>query len=389
MAFLFLSLYVFFWLLTFLAPNIFPERQWLDHLYVSKRNLILPTAFAFLGTALIVFSTWRKNQKIIFWGVVLLTLFDLFFYFRKITPFSPPDFVYPEAEIMKFLQEKAGINRYWGYGIGYIESNFSTLTQTYSPDGYDPLFIRRYGELISASDNGKIKDPIPRSDVVLTKGYGKEALRENPYRQRLLNLLGVKYILQKDEGLSNEWQPDYQTFPQEIYELIWQKGKWQVYENKNVLPRTFLVGDYQLEKEKQKIVDLILNPKFPLEERVILEKPLPADSILDNQAVGKAELLNYQPNKIEIETSSSGNKLLFLSDNFYPGWKAEIDDQEVEIYRANYTFRAIFVPQGDHRVVFFYRSDSFRWGIVLTLVSLAIVIILVKYYPGKQSNEKK
>jgi len=385
----FVGIYICLWLFTFLAPLIFPQGWWIPYLKISQRNLILPTAFALSGVVVVLASFLLNKKHFLFFGIILITIFDLFFYFQKITPFSPKELVYPQTEIMKFLQEKAGINRFWGYGIGYIDSNFSTFTGTYSIDGWDALFIRRYGELISASDNGKIKDPIPRSDVVLTKGYGKEALRENPYRQRLLNLLGVKYILQKDEGLSNEWQSDYQTFPQEIYELIWQKGKWQVYENKNVLPRTFLVGDYQLEKEKQKIVDLILNPKFPLEERVILEKPLPADSILDNQAVGKAELLNYQPNKIEIETSSSGNKLLFLSDNFYPGWKAEIDDQEVEIYRANYTFRAIFVPQGDHRVVFFYRSDSFRWGIVLTLVSLAIVIILVKYYPGKRSNEKK
>jgi len=389
LAFLFLSFYVFFWLFTFIAPNIFANHWWLAYLDISQRNLILPTVFAFLGTTLVVFSSWQKNQKLIFWVIILIAVFDLFFYFKKITPFSPPGFVYPETEIMKFIQENAGINRFWGYGSGYIESNFSTFTRTYSIDGYDPLFIRRYGELISASDNGKIKDPIPRADVVLAGGYGQEALRENPFRQRLLNLLGVKYILQKDEGLMDKWQPDYQTFPNEIYELIWQKGKWQVYENKTALPRVFLAGGYQLEKEKQKIVDLILDPEFPLEERIILEEPLPVDSILDSQAVGKAELLDHQPNKIEIKTNSSGNKLLFLSDNFYPGWRAKVDNQETEVYRANYAFRAIFVPQGEHKVVFFYHPDSFRWGAILSLASLGIVIILVKYYRGKRNGEKK
>lgn len=389
LAFLFLGFYVFFWLFTFIAPNIFPNHWWLSYLNISQRNLILPTTFAFLGTTLIVFSSWRNNQKVIFWVIILITVFDLLFYFKKITPFSPPEFIYPETEIMKFLQENAGINRFWGYGSGYIESNFSTFTRTYAVDGYDPLFIRRYGELISASDNGKIKDPIPRADVVLAGGYGQEALRENPFRQQLLNLLGVKYILQKDEGLVDEWQPDYQTFPQEIYELIWQKGKWQVYENKSVLPRFFLVGDYQVEKDKQKIVDLIFDPEFPLRKKVILEESLPSDFVLDKDLVGQVENLEYQANKVEFKISSSGNGLLFLSDNFYPGWKAKIDDQETKVYRANYAFRAIFVPQGEHRVVFSYCPDSLKWGAVLSLIGLGIVIILVKYYPGKQSNEKK
>lgn len=385
---LFGGVYFLLWLFTFLAPAIFSQSWWITNLAVTQRNLILPTAFFLIGIFILIASFWLP-KRLLFWGIAAIAIFDLFFYFQKITPFSPPEFVYPETEVMKFLQENAGINRFWGYGSGYIESNFSTFTRTYTVDGYDPLFIRRYGELISASDNGKIKDPIPRADVVLAGGYGQEALRENPFRQQLLNLLGVKYVLQKDEGLVDEWQPDYQTFPQEIYELIWQKGKWQVYENKAALPRFFLVGNYQIEKDKQKIADLILDPEFPLREKIILEESLPSDFVLDEGLVGQVENLEYQADKVELKIASSGNGLLFLSDNFYPGWKAKIDDQETEIYRANYAFRAIFVPQGEHRVVFFYSPDSFRWGMILSLVSLAIVTVLLKYYPGKRGNEKK
>ena len=353
---IFIGVYGCLWLFTFLAPLIFPTSWWISYLSITRRNLVLPTVFAFLGITIIVFSSLLKSKKFVFFGVILITIFDLFFYFRKITPFSPKEFVYPQTEIMKYLQDNAGINRFWGYGIGYIDSNFSTFTGTYSIDGWDALFIRRYGELISASDNGKIKETIPRADVVLTRGFGKEALRENPYRQRLLDLLGVKYVLQKDEGLTEVWQPDYQTFPSEIYQLIWQKGKWQVYENKTALPRIFLVGDYQVEKDKQKIADLIFDPKFPLEKKLILEEELANNFVLDFQTVWEIKLVDYQPNKIEIKTSSTGNQLLFLSDNFYPNWQAEIDGQKAKIYRANYSFRAVAVPKGEHQLVFSYKQ---------------------------------
>jgi len=372
---IFSGVYVLLWLFTFFAPIIFPSAPWLINLGVSQRNLFLPTVFFLVGAFLLVISFWLP-KRLLFWGLAALIIFDLFFYFHKITPFSPTEFVYPQTEIMKFLQENAGINRFWGYGTAYIDSNFSTFSQTYSTDGYDPLFIRRYGELISSSDDGKIKDPIPRSDVALAGGYGRGVFQENPHRQRLLNLLGVKYVLNKDESLGEGWRPESDTFPDEIYQLIWQEGSWQVYENKAALPRLFLVGEYQVEGEKQKIVDLILDPEFPLEEKVVLEESLPSELVVDKDALGKIEALDYQPNRVKFQVDASGNGLLFISDNFYPGWKAEIDGQETKIYRANYTFRSIFIPQGKHQVLFYYRPESFKWGLLLSLLSLGVIIIV-------------
>lgn len=373
---LFGGVYFFLWLFTFLTPTIFSsDHLWFANRVVSQRNLLLPTVFFLVGVFLLVVSFWLP-KKLLFWGIFAITIFDLFFYFHKITPFSPPEFVYPKTAVMDYLKKEGGVDRFWGYGTGYIDSNFSTLTQIYSIDGYDPLFISRYGELVSVSDNGKIEDPIPRSDVVLTKGYGPEALRGNPYRQQVLNLLGVKYVLQKNEVLGEEWQPDYTTFPKEIYQLIWQEGCWQIYENKTALPRIFLTGDYQMEKDGQKIVDLIFDSEFKLDKKIILEEELPSDFILDGQSTGEVEILDYQPNEIKVKTISDANQLLFLSDNFYPDWRVYLDNKQGKIYRANYSFRAVPIPKGEHEVVFSYKPESFRWGVAISGLSFASLLSL-------------
>lgn len=371
---LFGGVYFFLWLLTFLAPMIFSS-GWIAHLGISQRNMFLPTAFFLTGALLLAASFWLP-KKLLFLGILAVSIFDLLFYFHKITPFSPEKFVYPETAVIEFLKKEGGINRFWGYGTGYIESNFSTLTRTYSVDGYDPLFISRYGEFISTSADGKIKEPIPRADVILAAGYGQEALRENSYRQRLLNLLGVKYVLQKNEGLGEEWQPDYVTFPEEIYQLVWQEGPWQVYENKTALPRIFLVGDYQVEKNGQEIIDLIFDLEFELDKKIILEENLPPDFVLDNQSVGTLEMLSYQPNEIRIQTTADGNQLLFLSDNFYPGWQVYLDGEQGKIYRTNYSFRAVPVSKGKHEVVFVYQPELFKWGAAISGLTFAGVLFL-------------
>ena len=50
------------------------------------------------------------------------------------------------------------------------------------------------------------------------------------------------------------------------------------------------------------------------------------------------------------------------------------------VLRANYSFRAIVVPKGEHLVEFKYEPDSFRYGIYASTAGFLslLVIILIK-----------
>ena len=62
-----------------------------------------------------------------------------------------------------------------------------------------------------------------------------------------------------------------------------------------------------------------------------------------------------------------------LRDTYFPGWKARIDENEVEIIRSDYLFRAVKVPAGLHLIRFEYRPDSFRYGLITSLFCLALL----------------
>lgn len=79
-----------------------------------------------------------------------------------------------------------------------------------------------------------------------------------------------------------------------------------------------------------------------------------------------------------MQSESTAAGILFLSDNFYPGWTATIDDQPTPIYRANYTFRAVVVPAGKHEVKFIYQPLSVKLGLIISAVSLLMVGIYLK-----------
>ena len=48
-----------------------------------------------------------------------------------------------------------------------------------------------------------------------------------------------------------------------------------------------------------------------------------------------------EPERVVIDATSRGAGMLVLSDLNYPGWKADVDGQEVDIERVNYLMRGV------------------------------------------------
>ena len=370
----FSGLYILFFVLVTFIPSVFGVET--QNIRVSQRNLILPILFSF--SAIFIFCIKNRLKNIALVLVVLVLLFDLFYFFNKITPFSPQELIYPKTPVVTFLKENAGINRFWGYGSGYILPNFQSVDGTYSPEGNDPLHIKEYGELLASTKDGKIPEVLPRPDANIAPGFGDSDLKNNFYRKRVLDLLGVKYILNKNDNLSGS---DLSTFPEDKYALVWEKTPWQVYENRGVLPRFFMANSFILAKNKKEALNLIYDKNIDLNKTLILEEEPEIE--IDELSENKVNLISYAPNKIVLKTKNSGNSLLFLSDNYYPEWIVKIDGKDVRLQIADYSFRAVSVPSGEHTVEFVYSAKSFKLGLKIAIfgviVLLGFLLILNKY----------
>lgn len=350
-----------------------------NEFYITRKNLILPTAILLAGGFILLIGKFPKKIAAIL--ILLLTIFDLFYLFKKFTPFSPREYVYPKTDIAEKLKSIQGIDRHWGYGKAYIDANYQLYEKNYSPEGYDALYLKRYGEVLSATKDGKIAQNVPRAVANIAPGYGSSDLKENHYRQKILNLLGIKYLLNIIDPANLKFKPTDNAFYKSKYKLIWQKGGWQIYENEEVLPRVFLLSNYILETNKNKIIENIFNDKINLRDTVILEENLPSDFKINKNGYASVLIQSYSPNKIILKTKSDNDKILFLSDNYFVGWQATVDGKNVKIYRADYSFRAVPIKSGDHEVVFQYYPDSFNLGLkisILTLTGIAICVLLIK-----------
>lgn len=350
----FILAFVFLWIAAFALG-----------LKVSQKNLILPSVLAV--ATVFIFYNFRRLGKLGLVGIAAIVIFDLLYFFNKITPFSPVEFTYPETPIISYLKKNTGINRFWGYGDAYIEPNFQTFDKTFSPEGNDPLRIAAYGELLASSKEGIIPKALPRPDANIAPGYGLTDLRSNFHRQRILNLLGIKYLLHRADGSS--------TFPTETYHPVFQTGAWQVYENRSVLPRYFMTGQFFKANNKEEVLSKIYDENFNLRNTLIIE----TDPNMLIESDGEVELVSYLPQKIMFNTKSEGNSLLFLSDNYYPGWKAKIDGKDSKVLIANYSFRAVEVPKGKHSVEFYYYPEKFLVGLKIALVGFMGLLFSLTY----------
>ncbi len=373
------------WMFVVLSPRFFSNLDWIGNLSISLRNLFIPTSALLLGLFIMTIFVLKDRRflkkysrhikRYFFIFILFITIFELYFFFQKFTPFSSKETVYPQTPVLNFIKENQENYRVWGYGAATLPVNIQTLEKIYSPEGYDPFYIKRYGELLSTTKGGNIPDLVERANARLAPGYGEKDLRENVYRQKIMNLLGVKYVLHKRDQDPHAFDP---TFDSKIYGLLWYGNGWQIYENKNVLPRAFLVTDYVVLNDKDEIIKKIYNPEFDLSKTIILEEN-PSEKIVEELNEKIVNINSYTGNRVVINTNADGDAFLFLSDTYFNGWKVYVDGNEEKIYRANYAFRAVFLPKGAHEVIYRYEPLSFKVGLWISLLSIsgALLVIIV------------
>jgi uncharacterized membrane protein YfhO len=83
------------------------------------------------------------------------------------------------------------------------------------------------------------------------------------------------------------------------------------------------------------------------------------------------------PNRLVVSVQANAPGYVVVSDVWYPGWRVTVNEQETEILRANYLFRAVAVPAGESQVIFSYEPISFSLGAVISLLTLIVVLLLM------------
>lgn len=301
--------------------------------HVIKRNLVLPMLLVFLFAffTFVVSRVSVQRKKYVIFTCLFITSLDLLFFANKYTPFAKKEYFYPTTKVIEYLKNQPGLFRIMSVDRRILHPNISTKYRLQSIDGYDPLYLLRYGELMAASGRRK-------PDISAPFGFFR-IVTPNDFDTQIINLLGVSYVL----SLSD--------INHKYLKKVFEEGETKVYRNLNAFPRAFFVKNVIQAGNKYQAISLMFNPKVNLRRSAIVED---TDDFTNEDffTQGTVEIVSYTENKIVLSTKNRGKGFLILTDTYYPTWKVTVDGKEQEIYRTDYNFRGVVVPKGNHTVEF-------------------------------------
>jgi hypothetical protein len=165
-------------------------------------------------------------------------------------------------------------------------------------------------------------------------------------------------------------------------------GRWKlaaesayllIYENTRALPRAWLATT-ELVATEQEQLQVIRTGKLAdgtswEPRRTALVEASTGKTSNEAATPGIVDVTRFEPNRIELKTASVAPSLLVLSENHYPGWRARVDGRSKDVIRVDYNLRGVAVPAGNHLVQFVYQPKSVRIGLVISLLTLAALIL--------------
>ncbi|HEX2967106.1 MAG TPA: YfhO family protein, partial [Syntrophorhabdaceae bacterium] len=140
--------------------------------------------------------------------------------------------------------------------------------------------------------------------------------------------------------------------------------------------RFLLYGKVLAVNDDKAMVEKLLDRRYDLRETLIISDAGKLDRFYNRTVNGSVNLVSQKANSVTLEADSDNDAFLYVSDTYYPGWRAYVDGRRTKIYRANLAFRAVQVPKGKHTVVFKYVPMSFYIGLCLTCIGIVLCIFL-------------
>jgi uncharacterized membrane protein YfhO len=182
-----------------------------------------------------------------------------------------------------------------------------------------------------------------------------------------MNLLNASLLISRE------------PFADSAFEVVDQRGGFYVMKNNDAMSRAAVFYQYEVETDSITTLERLRMPEFPYRSRLILDQPLsfiaPVDSGTAPVPFAPARVVEWDVDRFVVECTTERDGILWLSENYYPAWRATDDTGEnLPIYRADYLFRAVPIRAGKHRITFQFHSEIFTTSAWLSLICLLILV---------------
>lgn len=291
-------------------------------------------------------------------GVCVITLVDLWQFGVTYQRPMPKELYYPTTPGLQLLTSDPDLFRVltvrregdrW-----QLLPNLPTIFGLYNVGGYDSTYMRRYLNYMRAID--KAGSPFPEWGNLVSP---------SEFNSPLVDLLNVKYALTPDDVHPPGWELVYQS-------------ELRIYRRTDPWPRAWIASRAQVLSGANAILAQLAAPEFDPRRTVILEQD-PAEPVGEDStgSAGRVSIDRYENTQLVLNAQMQRPGWLVLSEVYYAGWHATVDGLPASLYRADFLFRAVPLPAGQHRVELTFMPDSFVTGAAISLGAAILLLLIV------------
>lgn len=155
------------------------------------------------------------------------------------------------------------------------------------------------------------------------------------------------------------------------YQQVFNAAGQVVLENRQALPKAWLVGQVELLPDPVQRLKRMQQPDFDPARSALVEVA-PGVPLTTVTAGDTAQVMRYEGSRVALQVTSAGNRLLVLGEKYHEGWQATVNDKPAEIVPVNHILRGVYLPAGSHQVEFRFDPLPFKIGKWITLSSFAL-----------------
>lgn len=352
--------------------------KWVNLHLILTAQLFLSFFIITLTSFLIIFQNKFKNKSIVFLGLVVICVLELFIYIpfvgdlKRRDSFRKP----PAVDFLKSLDYRESRIFSPDYILFPNHSADFDLNDVRNSDALWPINYYKYLKSFVVTDIDKAAFRF--TGLKENETANEAQFLNNPY----FDLLSVKYLLTyKSLGaVSTSQIPN----PKD-YKLIYDK-EMKIYENQKFIPRLHPVNQLVCASSNKQVLEKMISQKAEIKTLAIVYSKECKEKNFDSTKI-KIENQEFKDNQVTFTYQSNNESYIILSNVYYPGWKAKVNSKEFDLDKVNSTFQGLRLPKTVRgEVEIYYDPSSFKIGLLVSSVTFFLCFFAFVKFGNKQIN---
>ena len=89
------------------------------------------------------------------------------------------------------------------------------------------------------------------------------------------------------------------------------------------------------------------------------------------------KVLFFDANTLRLQTFLDRPRFLLWANGYHPGWNVYIDGHKSRLLRADYAFKGVWIPSGEHKIVFRFATPMRYAAAYVLMIAFVVVLVMI------------